>query len=288
MKQPKLKITMYTFGMGSGHLARVNAVAKGFFRTSRNIEFSVIAPRTKYKHLLDRRIQVLDSVEQQAYSDIFICDWKADDRVRALNKSRASLWVGLKRMGRIPSNFPSHYLVVGIEPLVTADIRVWPIISTFRDELLTRLEFEEIVQTTERVTLVCENGAFASHPTKLFSKVAQNSSPNRVLTCSNSPYVSDSVGLNYWPIARIFPHAEKIVVGGGYNSIHECLSFCRNLEHFDAFFVGGDDQKRRLKHYRGWYEGHPKDSQARELALRLLTEIPGSITAALVPRPSKP
>lgn len=270
MSTETLRVVMYTYGMGSGHLARVNAVAKGFTRAVSSLDFRVLAPRSKYLHCLDPAAQLERCAGLSRPVDIFVCDWKSDSYVESLPATFAKLWVGLRRMGTIPSRFPRHFMTVAIEPRVRGDVTVWPIISTFRDELASFEEFMEITAADGPVTLLCENGAFPSHPQKVFS-AWERCTEGTVLKCSNSPHAASSCDLNYWPIARLFPHAHRILVGGGYNSIHECLAYA-SLDRFAAVRVGGDDQARRIRYYREWADECPGDSEATRLARLLVAE----------------
>lgn len=266
-----LRVLLYTYGTGSGHLARVNAVCKGLLRAVPSIDLSVVAPRTKYARLVEPRAQLIvpDCVPDSV--DVLVCDWKADEYVESFARDYARLYVGLRRLGKIPSRFPDHYRVVSVEPRVRSETAIWPIISTFRDELATVEEFERIVGTSEPVTLLCENGAYASHPNRVFSWSDQWDD-SVVVRCSNSPHVAESRDLDYWPVARLFPHAHRIVIGAGYNSIHEALAFA-DLDRVFAIRVGGDDQEQRLRHYRTWADECKRDSASEDLANWILSQL---------------
>lgn len=284
MTEP-IRVLIYTFGMGSGHLSRVNAVIKGFKRAKVNVQIFVHAPRSKYIEYLEADATVVARDEFPRDVDIFVCDWKADELVLGLPQSTAKLWVGLKRMGTIPANFPSHFLVVAIEPRVKGDILIWPIISTWRDELISHDDFCKITGTRNSVALLCENGAFASHPDIVFAESSGRSSHERgdmvYLKCSNSPHAAEKADLDFYPIARLFHWPSRIVIGGGYNSIHECLCFA-DMDTVSAIYVGGDDQKQRLKYYQDWAEMPQKDSQATKLAETLIDEL-GRNMANVIP-----
>lgn len=53
------------------------------------------------------------------------------------------------------------------------------------------------------------------------------------------------------------------MIGGGYNSVHEALSYA-DMEKTKVNFVGGDDQKARIKNMSKWERG--RGSQAHVLA----------------------
>lgn len=274
MTHQHVTILMYTFGTGSGHLMRVNAVLKGFLRTGVDVQFYVVAPRSKYLSYLHPGATLVTAKSLPAHVDIFICDWKADTFVDSIPTEFASLWVGLRRMGRIASRFPRHFLVVAIEPLVGGDMTLWPIISTWRDELVSEEEFRAITGTgpDERVALLCENGSYASHPKAILQAYPRIEGMTS-LKCSNSPFSEAYRDIDFAPIARLFARADCIVVGAGYNSIHECLCFSHPLR-FTPILVGGDDQRRRLRHYLQWVDLCPGDSQAHVLARHLLDAVP--------------
>lgn len=275
MNQRPVTVLMYTFGAGSGHLARVNAILKGFVRVGVDVQFLVVAPRSKYLAYLHPSAKLVTAESLPVHVDIFVCDWKADAFVKSLAGEFASLWVGLRRMGRIPSTFPRRFLVVAMEPLVEGDVTIWPIISTWRDELVSEAEYRAITGTRpdQRVALLCENGSYASHP----KKILQDHLPIEgiiKLKCSNSPVSRGYRDIDYAPIARLFSRADHIVIGAGYNSIHECLCFAEP-SRFTAIRVGGDDQERRLRHYLDWADTCPGDSQAHVLANYLIQGVPG-------------
>lgn len=270
MNYRSITILMYTFGTGSGHLSRVNAILKGFLRNNLEVHFYVFAPRSKYLRYLHPQSEVVTIDNLPQHVDIFICDWKSDDFVDSLPTNFATIWVGLRRLGEIRSTFPSRFFVVAIEPEVEGDVLIWPIISTWRDELVTEIEFREITNTTteQNVALLCENGSYASHPKMILQKhFLMNGMV--MIKCSNSQFASAYRDLDYSPIARLFSRAKHIVVGAGYNSIHECLCFSEP-SRFTAIRVGGDDQEKRLRFYLDWVEQCPGDSQSHTLASKLI------------------
>jgi hypothetical protein len=180
------------------------------------------------------------------------------------------LWVGLKRLGTIPDEFPDHFHIVGIEPNVAADITVWPIISTWHDDLLSRDEVRSLLNVDDDrpVFLLCENGAYAKHLDPVLS--FELHSDGHVFKCSNSPFANEVADISFYPIARLFAGVDGLVLGGGYNSVHEALSHA-NLEQTKFIFVGGDDQARRMRLSEDWEHG--RDSCAHELALHLYQRI---------------
>lgn len=268
-----MRVVIYTYGVGAGHLARVNAVVKGFSRTNLSQDISVHAPRTKYRGLLDPQARLVSLDELPKETDIFICDWKVDGFVESLPHNYARLWVGLRRLGRIPSAFPRRFFVVAVEPSVRGDLCIWPVISTWKDELVSEAEFRAITRTESgaKVALLCENGCYEKHPTMVLREDLIGDGHIGV-RCSNSPYARRLRDLDYWPIARLFPHAARLVIGGGYNSIHEAICFS-SPERLVTIHVGGDDQALRLKKYTDWWELSPGDSRGEELASILAGEL---------------
>jgi hypothetical protein len=267
----KLKIYMYTRGTGSGHLTRVNAVYKGFVRAGIDCDFYASAYRSKYKSYLDPGIILSERDEFPESIDIFICDWLADDFVFDLPQNLAKVWVGLRRLGKIKSTFPNYFYVVAMELGVEGDICIWPIISTWEDELLTKEELHQLlhVPTGKPIGLLCENGAYPKHLDKVFSEKLPSNL--KVFCSSNSPFAEGRRDINYYPIAKLFKAADYLVIGGGYNSVHEALSYA-DMEKTKVNFVGGDDQKARIKNMSKWERG--RGSQAHVLAEHIVKLLP--------------
>jgi hypothetical protein len=259
---------MYTSGSGSGHLSRVNAVYKGFQRANIPCTFFVSAHRTKYPFLLNKGIRTCTRPEVLENKwDVFICDWRSDKYVNALPRNLAKLWVGLRRLGTIPSRFPSHFYVFGIEPGVSSQETIWPILATYPDELKSKEHFAKILglNLSNRIALLCENGCFPKHlPPVLKATIP---SGYVAVRCSNSAASVGCRDLNYYPIAELFTAADYLVIGGGYNSVHEALSYA-DLQFTRMIFVGGDDQRLRLASVSSWEVG--RGSKSHELAVRIL------------------
>lgn len=267
-----LKVCMYTYGTGSGHLTRINAVYKGFIRAGYTVDFAAIANRSKYIDFLDPGIRLCSRGSSLSKTDIFICDWRSDDYVDRLPRRSARVWVGLRRLGKMPAAFPEYFHVVAIEPNVKGDTCIWPIISTWPDELLTRRQFERVVSVprAQPVALLCENGAYPKHLGRVFAHPVP--AGTRRVRCSTSPYSKECRDLCFYPVARLFRAADFLVVGAGYNSVHEALSYA-DLSRTTMVRVGGDDQAIRLRHLERWECG--RGSQAEHLAhylCRLLDE----------------
>lgn len=268
-----MRVLVYTFGIGAGHLSRVNAVVKGFARSAFESAVFVYAPRSKYLAYLDRTATLVAESTLPADVDVLICDWKSDSFIESLPANYARLWIGLRRLGRIPSTFPKRFLTVAVEPGVRGDCLIWPIISTWRDELANRAEFHAITGTSEgsRVALLCENGCYERHPGQVLRSELIGEGLTGVM-CSNSPHAKGLRDLDYWPVARLFPHAERIVIGAGYNSIHEAICYSK-VNSVVAIHVGGDDQRLRLRKFAEWWEQSPGDSQGERLAALARSEL---------------
>jgi len=258
-----LNIYVYTKGTGSGHLTRVNAIYKGFLRSGAEFKFYVSAHRSKYLNFLESGIILCKKGEFPKKVDIFICDWRSDSFTDSLPKSLAKTWIGIRRLGKIKSTFPKQYHVVAIEPDVKGDVCIWPIINTWPDELVTKKELKSIlkVKGDKKIGLLCENGAYPKHLDKVFNKKL----PKNILKfkISNSPFSENSRDLSYYPVSRLFKAADYIVIGGGYNSFHEALSYA-NMNNVTVVNVGGDDQAIRIKKTTEWPKG--RGSQAHALA----------------------
>lgn len=265
MQRP-ISIVMYTRGTGSGHLARINAVYRGFRHAKLLVEFYACAYRSKYRSLLEPGIRRLAKGVLPDAIDVFICDWSADDFVSSLPEKRARLWVGLKRLGTIPNQFPGHFHIIAMEPDVHADATIWPILSTWPDEVLTRPAVRTLLNINDDrpVILLVENGAYAKHLELVFGHAA--SLEEHIFRCSNSPFADKLADLTYYPIARLFSGVEKLVLGGGYNSVHEAMSYA-DLGSTTFINVGGDDQAKRLRLSKTWEKG--RGSRAHELALHV-------------------
>src|SRR6266404_627286 len=168
----KLRVLMYTMGMGSGHLTRINAMYKGFARAGIECDFFSSAHRSKYRNYLESGIILSDRENLPEELDLFICDWRSDMFTDKLPRQMAKSWVGLRRLGKIPSTFPDYYHVVAIEPSVKGHTCIWPVISTWPDELLTREELTDLlkVEPGARIGVLCENGAYPKHIAKVFDQ----------------------------------------------------------------------------------------------------------------------
>lgn len=258
---------MYTKGTGSGHLARINAVYKGFDRIKANFKFYAYAPRSKYLRFLDVGIILCDKDETPSNVDIFICDWRADSFTAELPNHYAKTWIGLKRLGKMKASFPGHYHVISIEPDVKGDYCIWPIISTWPDELVSKRELKNILgfKENKKVGLLCENGAYPKHVDTVFK--TRLPKDVKIFKISNSPFSDQSRNLSYHPVARLFKATDYLVIGGGYNSFHEALSYA-NMDNTVVINVGGDDQAIRIKKAYNWPQG--KGSQAHTLATYII------------------
>ncbi|MEK6285615.1 MAG: hypothetical protein AABO57_07735 [Acidobacteriota bacterium] len=268
-----LNVLMYTKGMASGHLSRVNAIYKGFLREGIKCCFSLIAPRSKYLEYLHSDIELRAVDDPPRNTDIFICDWKADEFVYSLNCRYSRAWIGLRRLGKIKSTFPDYFHVIAIEPGVKGDTCIWPIISTWRDEMASREEFLQIVgaEPGDRIALLCENGAYSVHPERILLRNSLDSGM-RAIRCSNSPYAQPYRDLDYFPIARLFYAADHVMIGAGYNSVHEGLCFV-HTDRLTVLYVGGDDQRQRLRNLGSWRVKCPGDSQAHLLVRYIVEKI---------------
>jgi hypothetical protein len=260
------RVLMYTKGIASGHLTRVNAVHKGFVRAGYDVEFFVVAPRSKYLDHLNSGIRVMSLDALPPPVDILICDWKADDFVESLPASYSTAWIGLRRLGKIKSTFHKRFHIVAVEPTVSGDACIWPILLTWQDELRPRDELLRLVGAAEgdRVALLCENGAYAKHPPIVLDHRIDTGGFKHV-RCSNSPHVAGNRDLDYYPIAQFFAAADHVVVGAGYNSVHEALCYVPPSK-LTVLLVGGDDQERRMCRLEEWRQECPGDSQAGTLA----------------------
>lgn len=261
---------MYTKGTGSGHLTRINAVYKGFIRAGYKIDFYASAYRSKYQQFLDPAINLCDRNEFPRKIDIFICDWRSDDYIDSLPKGLSKLWVGLRRLGKMPSPFPSHFHVIAIEPDVKGDTCIWPVINTYSDELKTRHELNitfNLESNDTPIALLCENGAYKKHTELVFNQVLENGF--KIIKCSNSPFSENKRDKSYYPIAEFFKATDFLVIGGGYNSIHEALCYA-DFNNTRIVEVGGDDQALRMKKLKDW---HRKDGSQSHILARYLIGI---------------
>lgn len=263
----KYRIYMYTKGTGFGHLTRVNAVFKGFERANINCEFYASAYRSKFKDYLHPEINLCDKTEFPSNIDIFICDWRADDFVDSLSKDLAKFWVGIRRLGKMKVTFPEFFYLVAIEPDVKGDICIYPIISTYPDDLKNRQEFNAILGTNDEkpIALLCENGAYPKHVQKIFNEQVEGK--YKVLKSSNTSFSETDRDISYYPIAELFQATDYLVIGGGYNSVHEAMCYA-DLSNTKVINVGGDDQQLRIKKFVKW-ERKPS-SEAHTLAKHLV------------------
>lgn len=263
-----LTIFAYTKGTGSGHLTRINAVYKGFIRAKIPCVFYLYAPRSKYLDYLEPGIRVCPrGIFPKNKVDIFICDWRSDLFTESLRRSFAKTWIGLRRLGKMKASFPAHYYIVVVEPGVRGDICIWPIINTWPDELVSRSRLCRILKYkgSKKIGLLCENGAYPKHLDRVFGK----SLPRNVMTfkISNSPFSDGKRDLSYYPVAKLFSATDYLVIGGGYNSVHEALSYA-NLRKTSIINVGGDDQAIRMQKLGEWEQG--RGSQAHVLARHIV------------------
>jgi len=269
-KSDKLNVYMYTKGTGSGHLTRINAVYKGFVRAGYKLHFYASAHRSKYKHFLNPAIKLCEKDEFPKSIDIFICDWRTDDYIDSLPTELSKLWVGLRRLGKMPSPFPSHFYVVAIEPNVKGDTCIWPIIYTYPDELQTKQNLNDMLNldTNEKpIALLCENGAYKKHIDIVFDQEIENKF--KIIKCSNSPFSENKRHISYYPIAEFFRATDFLIIGGGYNSVHEALCYA-DLKNTRIIKVGGDDQLLRINKHKDW---PIKDSSQSHILARQLFDI---------------
>lgn len=113
----------------------------------------------------------------------------------------------------------------------------------------------------KKIGLLCENGAYPKHVDRVFNKkLPQNVC---VFKISNSPFAQKKKDISYYPVAKLFKVTDYLVIGGGYNSFHEALSYA-NMDKTTIVNVGGDDQAIRIKKAKKWSTG--KGSQAHILA----------------------
>ena len=242
---------MYTKGAGSGHLTRVNAVFKGFKRANINCEFYASVYRSKFKKYLNPEIKLCKKIEFPSNIDIFICDWRSDDFIDSLPRNLAKFWVGLRRLGKMEVTFPEYFYIVAIEPDVKGNVCIYPIINTYSDELKTRTEFNVIVgaNDNESVALLSENGAYPKHVQEIFNE--QIEEKHKVIKGSNASFSKTDRDISYYPIAELFQVADYLVIGGGYNSVHEAMCYA-DLSKTKIINVGGDDQQLRIKKFMQW------------------------------------
>jgi hypothetical protein len=258
---------MYTAGSGSGHLSRVNAVYKGFQRAGIGSEFFVVAPRTRYGRLLADGIVSITPRDMPETVDIFLCDWQADEFVHSLARERAGIWAGLVRLGTIPRRFPPHFYLVGLEPGVRAHVSIWPIIATWPDEILNRDEVCAVlgVDSSCRIALLCENGCFEKHlPPVLDFELSPEMTR---IECSNSLHAASRANCrDIYPVAPLFGAIDHLVIGAGYNAVHEVRCYVRTAT-VELIRVGGDDQAARLARQAQWpaRDGSRADELARHL-----------------------
>lgn len=194
--------------------------------------------------------------------DILICDWRSDPFINSLPKKLSKTWIGLRRLGKIKSTFPKYFHVIAIEPGVVGDVCVWPIINTWPDELVSRRRLKNILKFKgdNKIGLLCENGAYPKHVNRIFRrKLPENT---KVFRISNSPF-AENKDLSYYPVAKLFKAADYLVIGGGYNSFHEALSYA-DMANTTIINVGGDDQAIRIKNLKKFEQGI--GSQAHILA----------------------
>ena len=255
---------MYTHGSGSGHLTRVNAVYRGFLELGLPLLFYLIAPRSKYLAYRSTGIQFVDLQELPEKLDIFICDWRYQEELANLAQERARRWFGLCRLGKIPRRFPTWFSTIAIEPGVRAQHTVWPIISTFRRDLLSREDSRAQLALPQdrQVVFLFENGCYAKH----VERVLRTEVPDDVCVYRSTCNPSADSGTNFqqcYPIARYLNAADLIVSGAGYNVVHEVRTLVPHIAR-QLLVVGGDDQCRRLKLEPTWPER--VDSAAPELA----------------------
>lgn len=261
------RVLMYTKGTGSGHLTRINAVYKGFVRAGIACEFFASADRSKYRDFLAPAIQLCEKANLPTDLDIFICDWRSDEFTNGLPRELAKTWIGLRRLGTMKVTFPSYYHVIAIEPGVKADACIWPVIATWPDELLTRAQLHELLglDSCVKISLMCENGAYPKHVAAIFGQQVPDGI--HAVRSSNSPYADGLRTINYYPVAETFAAADYLVIGAGYNSVHEALSYA-NLDTTSIIRVGGDDQALRLVKMPRWERG--RGSRADELAAHIM------------------
>lgn len=244
---------MYTKGMGSGHLSRVNATYKGFVKAGIDVRFCACVYRSKYKHLLNPNIEVFEKDVFPDNIDVFICDWRSDEYTDNLPTSLAKLWIGLRRLGTIPSDFPLHYHIIAIEPTVKGDALFYPIINTYPDEIKDRqflLEYLGLQADNQPIAILGENGAYPKHIETIFEHDLGIDNL-LVFKSSNNEIAAKQRNINYYPLAELFKAVDYLVIGGGYNSVHEAMCYA-NLEKTKIIFVGGDDQKQRIKKVNKW------------------------------------
>ena len=129
-------------------------------------------------------------------------------------------------MGTIAGGYPHYFVTIGIEPGVDSDLEIWPVISTFPDEVMSRNEVRSLlnVPAGTRLELRCENGAYQRHLAPVFDG-ASNSPDVLSLRCSTSPHAVGHADVSYFPVARLFAGVDRLVIGVGYNSVHEALSY---------------------------------------------------------------
>ncbi len=262
-----IRIVMYAFGPGSGHLARINAIYKGFQRARIPCEFFACAPGSKYRSYLFPGIKFCERDDLPFNVDIFICDWRADDFVESLPRQSVRTWIGLRRLGKTKAIFPRHFHVVAIEPAVEGDVSIWPIIVTWPDELLSRDDLADLVGVASKAktALLCENGAYRRHVSTIFHQpVPENL---QIIRCSNSPYSRHERDLDYYPAAKLFRAVDYLVIGAGYNSVHEAMCYA-DLARTAIVKVGGDDQALRLAKMSKWERR--KGPRTDELAVHLM------------------
>lgn len=83
-----------------------------------------------------------------------------------------------------------------------------------------------------------------------------------VFKCSNSPYSKGKCDFSYYPVAKLFKATNYLVIGGGYNSLHEARCYA-DMSKTIVVNVGGDDQAQRISKIDKWEKKN--DSNAEEL-----------------------
>jgi len=259
-----LIIVMYTHGSGSGHLTRINAVYRGLERLGRAFSFHLVAPRSNYLNLRLPGITLVDLSLIPERIDLFICDWRYTEELGALSRDRATRWFALCRLGTIPRRFPDWFDTVAIEPNVRANHLVWPIISTFSDEMLCRSDARKKLGLPDegQCVFVFENGSYAKHVETVFTEPLPSDA--MVVRSSLSRHASGlESNLQCYPIAPYLRAADLIITGAGYNATHELRALAPTVDR-RLLAVGGDDQKRRIELEASWPSA--QDSAAISLA----------------------
>lgn len=249
----KYTVFIYTNGMGGGHLARVNAIYKGFIRANINVRFCACVYKSRFKHILHPDIEIFEKNELPENIDIFISDWRTDEFINSLPQSIAKVWIALNRLTTDHFTFPAYYKKIAIEPGVEGDRLFYPIINTYPDELKTRNFLFNLIGEKEggrEIAIYGENGVTEHHVDTVFQYNLEVGNVI-IIKSTNNPYSKRKHDINYYPLAELFSATDYLVIGAGYNSVHEALCYA-DLEKTKMLQVNEKDQPLRINQMNTW------------------------------------